>query len=191
MGDALMKQVARDWGHLPGNAYKVLMVMCSCAMDDAKPPIYFGGWERLASTGLGRLPDWPADADQSESAQRFRKTSEELVRRAIQALIKKGAIATHKHGRLGVRAEYALLLPQRFVGSLPQQNVAGGQQIVAGGQQNVGANSQQSFQHPQAAKPISPMGVRHQGDPRPVDNRRSTQEQLDARRAQLEAEQVA
>ena len=191
MGDQLMKRVVRDWGDLPGNAYKALMVMASCAMDDGKPPVYFGGWERLALTGLGRREGWPADGDLGDPAERFRRSSEELVRRAVKCLVERGALKVRTRGRLGVRAEYELVLPQLNVGSLPRQSVAGEQQKVATQQRTVGAYSQQSSPQTQSAEPISPIGVRHQGAAPAVENHRLTDRERESARRRIDGEAVA
>lgn len=189
MGSALMGTVVRDWGHLPGNAYKVLNVMASCALDDATPPVYYGGVERLALQGLGKR-DWPADDDESLEAAAKRKSYGELVRIAVSDLRKAGALEVRRRGRPGVRAEYTLTL-QRILGSQPKESLERTQGNLAARQGNLGANSQHS-QQLSRAESTSPSGERHQ---RPVDARvlkaRSTPTSLAAARAKLDQEGVA
>ena len=110
MGHALMDKVLAQWIDLPGNAFKVLMLMAKTAMDDDLAPVYYGGWERLAVTGLGRR-DWPSDDDESEQATQTRRASFEAVRQAVQDLTTAGAIKVSKRGKSAKQqARYALSL---------------------------------------------------------------------------------
>ena len=109
MGHALMDKVLTQWSDLPGNAFKVLLLMAKTGMDDELVPVYYGGWERLAMTALGRRV-WPADDDDSDDAKRTRRAGFEIVRKAVSNLKQAGAIKVTKRGKTGNQARYSLHL---------------------------------------------------------------------------------
>jgi hypothetical protein len=183
MGHTLMDRVARDWGDLPGNAYKCLMVMASCALDDADQPVYFGGWERLALQGMGKR-DWPADDDDSPAATARRKSYFEVVRIALADLRRAGAIESRRRGRPGVRAEFTLTLQRNLV-SAPKETLEATQRSLADRQTNLGAHYQHSQQLTRGEN-TSPSGVRHQGAGSAVDKARSSSKSLDRARAHVD-----
>jgi hypothetical protein len=116
-----MDKVMLHWADLPGNAFKVLLVMAKTGMDADVEPTYRGGWVRLAMTGLGRR-DWPADDDMSPEAERVRKALFELVRRAIRDAKTAGAIRVKRQGKRGSVAHYTLHL-DRPMGQLPNKTL--------------------------------------------------------------------
>lgn len=71
--------------------------MANVAMDERNPPVYFGGWEALASA-IG-------SPESSKTENRQRSAS-----RVLTALARAGAIVSSGQARPGVRAEYALTL---------------------------------------------------------------------------------
>ena len=109
MGHALMDKVSAHWADLPGNAFKVLLLMAKTAMDDDLVPVYWKGWEYLAVTGLGRH-DWPADADDSDQARQSRRRGFETVRQALRDIKLAGAITVTTPGKRGKQAVYGLRL---------------------------------------------------------------------------------
>jgi hypothetical protein len=119
MGHALMDKVLIHWSNLPGNAYKVLMAMAKTGMDADLVPVYFGGWQRLAVTGLGRH-DWPADDDDSEDAAKIRRAGFESVRDAVTQIKKAGAIKVKRSGKRGAFAHYSLHLDASNLWITPQ-----------------------------------------------------------------------
>lgn len=188
MGHALMDRVALEWGDLPGNSYKCLMVMASCAMDQAEPPLYWGGWERLAVQGLGKR-DMPADSDDSPAAVARRKALAEVVRLAIKDLRNAKAIEVARRGRPGVRAEFKLTL-QRNLGSEPKEIPESTPRNPGDRQGNSGAHYQHS-PHLQTGKITSPSGVPNQGTDSPVDKARSSSKALNRARQSIDEEAVA
>ena len=109
MGHALMDKVLNQWSDLPGNAFKVLLLMARTGMDNELVPVYYGGWERLAMTALGRHV-WPADDDDSDDAKRTRRAGFEIARKAVRDLKQAGAIKVTKRGKTGNQARYSLHL---------------------------------------------------------------------------------
>ena len=109
MGYTLVGKVLAQWADLPGNAFKVLIQMANTGLDADLVPVYWGGWERLAVTGMGRR-DWPPDDDDSDQAQQIRRAGFEAVRQAIQDLKTAGAIKVAKRGKAGAQARYGLYL---------------------------------------------------------------------------------
>jgi len=127
MGHALMDKVMLHWADLPGNSYKILMVMAKTGMDTDLVPVYFGGWERLAMTGLGRH-DWPADDDDSDAAERVRRAGFEIVRKALAQAKQAGAIKVKRQGKRGNVAHYSLHLDAKNLWKtpvLPTESVRG------------------------------------------------------------------
>lgn len=106
MGWNLQRQVAVGWGHLSGNAYKVLMNMAFTAKDDEG--LYYGGWERLAF-GMGRY-EWPRPDDDSPDAQRLLRSHQRAVEGALTEVVKAGAAVRVVTGGNGRRAVYRLTL---------------------------------------------------------------------------------
>lgn len=164
MGHALMDKVLLQWSDLPGNAYKVVMLMAASTRDDAAKPVYWGGWERLAIAGMGRR-EWPADDDESDDATKVRKSHWEAVRSALAAAKKAGAISVKKRGQPGTRAEYWLHLDRPNTGKacIPtQENPADPQENPAVAQENPAPNYPYSPQKP-GGEIISSPPVPHQG----------------------------
>lgn len=201
MGDQLMKRVVRDWGDLPGNAYKCLMVMAMSAMDpkeqarhDGERPKYWGGWQRLAIAGLGRR-DWPPDRDESDEAQRVRETHRKRVVVAVRDLITMGAIESAQPGKQTLRAEYWLTLDRAEMdGKRPTERTESVQETDGNRLQNGRKPSHQIPTTPhnsQPGKPISPVGVRHQDVRVPVDKARLTPAERQAAQARADREAVA
>ena len=83
-----------DIGLTPG-ARLVLVGMCNMAVDNADPPIYYGGWVRLAE-GLGHATYGP--------------TPERAVARAIAELRKAGLIVPNREAVPGRNVEYEIRL---------------------------------------------------------------------------------
>lgn len=104
-----MDKVLMQWSDLPGNAFKVLMVMAKTAMDDEVEPTYWGGWERLAMAGLA-CRNWPADADLSDEARLIRGAWLKRVQHAVADAKNAGAVKVKTPGRRGVSACYSLHL---------------------------------------------------------------------------------
>lgn len=80
MGNGLARQVSAEWGHLPGNAFKVLTYMAWTALDvpneQGRPArLYFGGMDPLM-LALGRRPESAKD----------RRAAERRVYEALKAL---------------------------------------------------------------------------------------------------------
>jgi len=85
------------------NAYKVLIEMAKVALDKDEPPVYFGGWERLALV-LGQ--DVGASTDEAK-----RKTALNAVCAAQQVLVRASLIRRDRDPRAkGRTAAYALLI---------------------------------------------------------------------------------
>jgi hypothetical protein len=71
--------------------------MANMALDADKPPVYFGGWQAVASA-LGL------------DCEGRRKSAEEVYRKTLASLGTAGAVVSSGQAKLGVRAEYALAL---------------------------------------------------------------------------------
>lgn len=97
MGAKNVITVYQNWANLPHREMRALAFMAVNGMDDAEPPVYFGGWEALA-VALG--------ADPFGNTESARKTAT----RAISGLLKAGAIVSTGRAGAGVRAEYAIIL---------------------------------------------------------------------------------
>jgi hypothetical protein len=170
MGHGLMDKVVAHWGDLPGNAFKALMLIAATALDDDARPVYWGGWERIAITGLGRR-DWPADDDGSPEAEKLRKRHWEAVRAALSDAKSAGAISVKTRGKPGSRAEYWLHLDPINTGKpcVPiQEKPADLQEKPADPQENPAPKYPQS---PQSSGEIitSSPAVPHQALQSPVD----------------------
>lgn len=107
MGYQLVQRAMAGWSHLPPNAHKVLLRMASTALDDEG--MYYGGWERLALGGLGRM-QWPAEGDTSVEALKARRAHARRVEQAITDLLRAGAVERIVRGGNGRRAVYRLTL---------------------------------------------------------------------------------
>ena len=98
---------------LSDRAFCVLVYMAKEARDEDNPPVYWGGWKKLATEALGkRLPERTPEmtSEDFEAATRKAwKSYEEIVRRAVADLLKAGAIRYRARGRPGVNAEYELM----------------------------------------------------------------------------------
>lgn len=124
MGASLVGAVLARWTHVSDTAFRVLTRMALTALDnssaDGKKPAatYWGGRDLLAMS-LRRL--WPEGDD--ERSANARKNIHRDVRRAINELIKEGAIEVVDTGRVvreGNRQVYRLsLLPLRQEGVTP------------------------------------------------------------------------
>jgi hypothetical protein len=73
----------------------VLIGMCNMAIDKADPPVYYGGWERLAGC-LGYAEYGP--------------NPERQVAKAVAELRKAGLIVVVREGAWGRNAEYGIRL---------------------------------------------------------------------------------
>ena len=87
------------WAHLPGNAFKALNEMAWCTLDDAVPPVYYGGPERIAES-IGRVV----------AAEGMSVTDKSAVAQVIRQLIDSQAIERLSFPGPGKHAEYALHL---------------------------------------------------------------------------------
>lgn len=164
MGHALMDKVLLQWSDLPGNAYKVVMLMAASTRDDTEKPVYWGGWERLAIAGMGRR-SWPADDDESAEAAKRRKSHWEAVRSALAAAKKAGVISVKKRGQPGTRAEYWLHLDRPNTGKAcvtTQDKPADPQEKPAVAQENPAPNYPYSS-HSSGSEITSSPPVPHQG----------------------------
>ena len=185
MGHALMDKVMLQWGDLPGNAYKALLIIASSARDDDPQPVYWGGWERLAIVGLGRR-DWPADDDESPEAELVRRVHWETVRQALVKVRKTGAISVKTRGKPGARAEFWLHLDRTDA----RKPCIGTQGNLADPQGNLAPNYQQSPQKPGGETTSSPKTPHHAREA-PADTPKSRHLQAVRDRADREAEHKA
>jgi hypothetical protein len=108
MGATLVKQVlGPEWSHLPGKARCLLAFMAITALDDDKPPRYFGGRNALVSHLYGVV-----DLDPRRRRNQYREVNTQL-----QVLKQAGAIELINKGiHTGERAEYEL----RVDGGIPR-----------------------------------------------------------------------
>lgn len=196
MGFALIDKVIIHWGNLPGNAYKVLMVMAKTGMDADLVPVYFGGWERLAMTGLGRR-DWPADDDDSDEAVKSRRASFEIVRQSVRDLKTAGAIKVKRQGRRGKVAHYSLhldapnlwitpLLPKDSLGSNARNPWVERKESLRTTQGKAGVEEQRRNQKEQGEEISSSPAVPHQGARSPEDKPEKSRLEEVRRRADAE-----
>ncbi|WP_146009041.1 hypothetical protein [Zhihengliuella halotolerans] len=97
MGATNVAKVFTYWTHLEHREVRGLTYMANVAMDQHEPPVYFGGWEALA-TALGQDPRTsPTNAKRA-------------AMRVVAALRNAGALVSSGAARTNVRAEYALTL---------------------------------------------------------------------------------
>jgi len=97
VGASNVAKVFTYWRHLNHREARLLTYMANVALDQAVPPVYFGGWE-AGATAIGMDPEKkPA-------------SSKETFRQAMSLLRAAGAVVTSGQARAGVRAEYALAL---------------------------------------------------------------------------------
>lgn len=112
------------WTHLPGNAYKLLNEMAWCTIDDAAPPVYFGGMKRLASA-LGR----------TVTSDGLSLSDKSAVLQALRHLTSAGVIECLRRPTPGANAVYALHLHQARTGAGNLHPSAGAGQATADGSQ--------------------------------------------------------
>lgn len=93
---------------LDANPRAALVRMALSALDDAKSPRYWAGWEPLAEAIGYVLPS--GDADDPE-ASRARRNAQEAVRLSVRALRAAELIKVARRAAPGRNAEYALHLP--------------------------------------------------------------------------------
>jgi len=191
MGHGLMDKVVAHWGGLPGNAFKALMLIAATAHDDDAKPVYYGGWERIAITGLGRR-DWPADDDDSAEAEQVRRSHFETVRQALVKVREAGAISVKTCGKPGSRAEYWLHLDPLDTRK-PCVPTQGKPAVAQGNLADPQGNPAPKYpQSPQSSGEIttSSKSVPHQALQSPVDKARKSARTEEIRR-QLDLEQAA
>lgn len=97
MGATNVAKVFANWRHLSHREARALLFMANMALDADKPPVYFGGWEAVASA-LGL------------DCEGRRRSAEEVYRKTLASLGAAGAVVSSGQAKLGVRAEYALAL---------------------------------------------------------------------------------
>lgn len=97
MGAQNVAKVFANWRHLSHRDAHALTFMALISLDADNPPVYFGGWEALASA-LG----YDCEGKRDNAKEQFRRT--------ISALVSSGAVVSSGQARLRVRAEYALAL---------------------------------------------------------------------------------
>ncbi|WP_248760236.1 hypothetical protein [Pseudarthrobacter sp. SSS035] len=97
MGATNVAKVFANWRHLSHREARALLFMANMALDADKPPVYFGGWQAVASA-LGL------------DCEGRRKSAEEVYRKTLASLGTAGAVVSSGQAKLGVRAEYALAL---------------------------------------------------------------------------------
>lgn len=97
MGASNVTKVFTNWRHLSHREARALAFMANMALDADKPPVYFGGWQAVASA-LGL------------DCEGKRKSAEEVYRKTLASLGTAGAVVSSGQAKLGVRAEYALAL---------------------------------------------------------------------------------
>lgn len=108
-----MHAVMLNWGHLPGGAYKTLMVMAYHSLDADAAPGYWRGRDPIAKA-LGRMPpDEPHPDDTSAAAVAARKeraAAYEAVKVATRQLLEARAIGLRRRGKPKKPAAYDLYL---------------------------------------------------------------------------------
>lgn len=97
MGAQNVTKVFAHWRHLSHREARALAFMANMSLDADKPPVYFGGWEAVASA-LGL------------DCEGKRDNAKEQFRRTVSALVASGAVVSSGQARLRIRAEYALAL---------------------------------------------------------------------------------
>ncbi|GAA4047666.1 hypothetical protein GCM10023063_38790 [Arthrobacter methylotrophus] len=97
MGAQNVTKVFTHWRHLSHREVRALVFMANVSLDADKPPVYFGGWEAVASA-LGL------------DCEGKRDNAQEQYRRTIAGLVASGAVVSSGQAKLRVRAEYALAL---------------------------------------------------------------------------------
>jgi hypothetical protein len=97
MGASNVAKVFAYWRHLDHREVRGLVYMANTSLDQNEPPVYFGGWEALA-TALG--------GDPTRNPSNAKRTA----MRVLAELRASGAIVSSGEARFNVRAEYAITL---------------------------------------------------------------------------------
>ncbi|ALV44701.1 hypothetical protein MB46_03420 [Arthrobacter alpinus] len=97
MGAQNVAKVFVYWRQLDHREARALLYMANTALDKDDPPVYFAGWEAIASA-LGQDPDSSPDA------------AKRAAMRSLKALRLAGAVVSSGQARMNVRSEYALAL---------------------------------------------------------------------------------
>lgn len=101
MGASNVTKVSTHWRHLSHREARALAFMANMALDAGKPPVFFGGWEAVASA-LGL------------DCEGRRASAERASMQVFAALRDAGAIVSSGQARIRVRAEYAISLDPDF-----------------------------------------------------------------------------
>ncbi|MEH3088731.1 MAG: hypothetical protein PGN24_03720 [Microbacterium arborescens] len=113
MGSRLVKQLIAYAVDVPlkPNEYRLMNYMALTSLDDDSPPRYFDAREASA-LALGRRVRDPVDLDHPDrdEVELERKAAFSAVREAVDGLTKLGAIRRLKPGRIGRRAEFAIVI---------------------------------------------------------------------------------
>jgi len=103
------------------NERGVLIYMCAVAMDDAKPPRYWGGRESIIKYALGRdLPAKPTKGSPDPAAEKLRRSIFE-----IDGLIARKAIERIGEAYPGRNQEYAITVDNLLEVNRPKQGQIG------------------------------------------------------------------
>jgi hypothetical protein len=98
MGAKLVKLAKRTHARIPRRARELFVHMALTALDDGKPPMYFGGREAMAGAIYG-----PLDRGERRPEWHYREVSRSLV-----ALERANFVRLTNKPHTGKRAEYAL-----------------------------------------------------------------------------------
>jgi hypothetical protein len=177
MGATNVAKVFANWRHLKHREARALLFMANMALDADKPPVYFGGWEAVASA-LGL------------DCEGKRSSSKEVYRQTLAALVTAGAVVSSGQAKLGIRAEYALALdpamtfqpaglgrsikwnaePRQERGNetlphVPQRNIApsSNETLPHVGQQNVGERGNETLPPRRTEEPLGGIPEEIQG----------------------------
>jgi hypothetical protein len=93
------------------NERAVLLYMCSRAMDNGQPPVFFEGRDALARRALGRVV--PSEDDVTDAAQKERRSIYESVRQAVRTLVLLEAIVRPGAAYPGRSQEYHIAVQTR------------------------------------------------------------------------------
>lgn len=97
MGYANAMSVYTSWAHLGHREVRLLAYMALVSRDDARPPVYFGGWQ-AAARAMGLDPEGKA------------RSAQEVTRKAFGILAEAGAVVSSGKAHTGRRTEWALTL---------------------------------------------------------------------------------
>ena len=113
MGYGNVNAAFEQWPQLSDRAFRVLVYMAKETRDKDSPPVYWGGWTRLATEALGkRLPERNGESEEEFECltRKAAKSQTEIVRRAVAELVESGAIRPEGRGKTGSNARYAIVV---------------------------------------------------------------------------------